>query len=256
FDGKTSPFLLILPIFAFFGIRREPGQQRTEKYLMLFFSVLFLLYACAQASIRIRYFSPILPPLVVLSMFGLYNLQADILNRTGVISEPLKKMVIFFIILVMLGLNITYMANRFKKDQPLAYLAGKISRDEYIQTHRPEYASFQYANDNLGKQAKILGVYLGHRGYYSDLPIEFSINILQDFTLGAESGKEMAETLYQKEFTHLLVNFKLYNQMVSRYSMGERKVLKEFFNNWTVKAFSKDGYGLLTLKNKKSQKSR
>ncbi|MFO8053854.1 MAG: glycosyltransferase family 39 protein, partial [Bacteroidales bacterium] len=173
FDGKTSPFLLFLPLFAFLGISKQSRQQRTEKYIMLFFSVLFLLYACAQTSVRIRYFSPILPSLVILSMFGLYNLQTGILHRTRIISEPMKKMVIFCIILAMLALNAFYMADRFKKDQPLAYLTGKVTRDEYIRAYRPEYASYKYANQNLSQNDKIFGLYIGNRGYYSDIPVEF-----------------------------------------------------------------------------------
>ncbi len=248
FDGKTSPFLLILPIFAFFGIRGQSRQQRNEKFMMLFFSVLFLLYACAQTSIRIRYFSPILPPLVVLSMFGLRNLQAVILNRTRLISEQLKKSVIFCIILAMLGLNASYMADRFKKDQPLAYLSGKVTRDEYIQAYRPEYASYQYANQNLSKNDKIFGLYIGYRGYYSDIPVEFSIEMLQKLATRSESGIEVSQKLLEKGFTHLLVNFSLFNYWVKKYSIHEKQVLKDFFDDHTITEFSKDGYGLLRLK--------
>ena len=247
FDGKTSPFLLVLPIFAFFGINRQSRQQRTEKYMMLFFSVLFLLYACAQTSIRIRYFSPILPPLVVLSMFGLHNLQADILNRTRLISGPMKKALILCIILAMLGLNASYMANRFEKDHPIAYLTGEVTRDEYIQAYLQEYASYQYANQNLSQNDKIFGLYIGNRGYYSDIPVEFSIELLQKLATRSESGIEVAEKLHEQGFTHLLVNFSLFNYWVQKYSMHEKQVLKNFFEAYTITEFSKDGYGLLSL---------
>ena len=248
FDGKISPFLLLLPAFAFFGIRFDSPQVRTEKYMMLFFSVLFLLYACAQTSIRIRYFSPILPPLVVLSIFGLHNLQADFLNRTRLISAPMKKADIFCIILAMLGLNASYMADRFKKDQPIAYLTGKVTRDEYIQAFRPEYASYQYANQNLSENDKIFGLYIGNRGYYSDIPVEFSIELLQKLAARAESGIEVAEKLRDKGFTHVLVDFSLFNYWVQKYSMHEKQVLKDFFETYTITEFSKDGCGLLRLK--------
>ena len=248
FDGKTSPFLLILPLFAFLGFSRAGKQEKLEKLLLLFYSSLFLFYACAQTSIRIRYFSPILPPLVVLSMFGLYNIKTVIYNKYHNTSEFFSNICVASIFIIMMSLNAIYMGNRFEKDQPLQYISGEMSRDEYIQTYRPEYASFQYANNNIEKKAKILGVYLGNRGYYSDLPIRFSRNTLLEFASQVKSGKEVAEKLYNIKFTHLLVNFQLFNQMVSQCSNDEKKVLKEFFNNWTTQEFAKDGYGLLTLK--------
>lgn len=247
FDGKTNPFLLFLPIFAFLGIRSANPQEKTEKMILLFFAFLFLLYACAQTDTRIRYFSPILPPLVLLSMFGLHNIQTVILERTPLISIPVKKIVIFGIIFVMLGLNAMYMANRFSQDQPMAYISGKVTRDAYIQAFLPEYASFQYANKNLTKDAKILGLYIGDRGYYSDIDIEFRIEILQDFATKADSGQHIAEKLQKQGFTHLLVNFSLFNYWVQKFSLHERQMLKDFFETCTIKEFSKDGYGVLRV---------
>lgn len=247
FDGKMNPFLLFLPVFAFFGIRSAHRQEKTEKLIMLFFSALFLLYACAQTSIRIRYFSPILPPLVVLSIFGLYNIQNTSLMRGFRFSLSFKKAVVLAITFLMLGLNINYMAARFKKDQPLTYITGKVSREEYIQAYRPEYASFQYANHNLDENAKILGLYVGNRGYYSDVFIDFSIEILQDYAAKAGSAETVAEKIRQKGFTHLLINFSLFNYWVNKYGLHERRMLKDFFDEHTVEEFAKDGYGLLRV---------
>ena len=248
FDGKISPFLLLLPLFAFFGIRTAGRQEKAEKFTMLCFSVLFLLYTFFQASIRIRYFSPILPPLVILSMFGLYNLQTDILNRIRLRSGPLKKAVIFCIILAMLGMNAAYMAKRFKKDQPLAYLTGKVTRDQYIQAYRPEYASYQYANKNLSQNDKIFGLYIGDRGYYSDIPIEFGRNLIKHVEPQASSGKQIAESLREKGFTHLMVNFSIFKNWLQKQTAREKQLLADFFEHHTIKEFARDGYGLLRLK--------
>lgn len=248
FDGKLNPFLLILSVFAFFGVSSGTRQEKTEKLVFLFFSVLFLLYACAQTSIRIRYFSPIIPPLVVLSMFGLYNIRTVILEGSAHLSEPLKNCIILGIVFVMLGFNANYIANRFKLDQPIDYITGKVTRDEYIQMYRPEYASFQYANKTLTDDAKIFGLYLGNRRYYSDIDISFSIKKLQHLAADANSGAYIAEKLAQKGFTHLLVSFSLFNYWVQKYSLHERQMLIEFFDNYTVLEFSKDSFGLLSIK--------
>jgi len=250
FDGAASPFLLFLPVFAFFGIRSASRQEKTEKLTMLFFSILFLLYACAQASIRIRYFSPILPALVILSIFGLYTIQSRVLELVPRLPGFIKKTVIFTIVFAMLGLNASYMAERFSKDRPLAYITGKLTRDQYIQAFRPEYASFQYANNHLSGDDKIFGLYIGNRGYYSDIPVEFHNTMLYQAFSGMDSGKALANKLREKGFTHLLINFPMFNHWVKEYSVSEKIILKQFFGDYTVKEFAKDGYGLLRITQK------
>ncbi|MDA3898319.1 MAG: glycosyltransferase family 39 protein [Desulfobacteraceae bacterium] len=247
FDGRANPFLLLLPIFAFLGIRTNPRQIKTEKYLMLGFSVFFLLFACAQTVIRIRYFAPIFPPLVILSMFGLRHIQKNLLSRNLQIGAFANRTCIISIIFVMLGLNAKYMMERFSYAQPLAYLSGKVSRDQYIQKFRPEYASMQYANRNLTKNDRILGVYTGNRGYYSDIDMVFSLDLLQDLAAEANTPEDIAEGLKKLGITHLLVNYELFNFWVKNYSLHEKQMLKDFFEKMTVTEFSKDQNGLLKV---------
>lgn len=248
FDGRMNPFLLILPIFAFLGFSAKPRQEQIELCLMLAFSLLMLLYTCALTSIRIRYFSPIIPPLVVLSIIGLFNFQARLNSNSNKLFLIIKKSLVLTIILVMLGLNASWFVDRFKRDQPLAYISGKITREEYIQHFRHEYAALQYANKNLNKNSKIFGLYLGNRGYYSDLHIEFSLIQFQKSASVAQKGSDIAKSLYEQGFTHLLINQSLFNYWVQKYSIHERLMLKDFFTHYTDRIFLKDGCSLLLLK--------
>jgi len=247
FDGRANPFLFLLPIFAFFGLRANGRQIRTEKFLMLGFSVFFLLFACVQTSIRIRYFAPIFPPLVVLAMFGLHNIQAYFLRQDHRISIVVKQITIFGIIFVMLGLNAKYIVERFRYVQPMGYLTGKMTRDEYIQKYRPEYFSMQFANRYLSKNDRILGIYIGNRSYYSDIDILFSVDLLQKLAAKAKFSVDIAEGLRDRKISHLLVNYELFNFWVNKYSLHEKKMLKVFFELYTVRKFSKDGNGLLKV---------
>lgn len=215
--------------------------------MMLFFAVFFLLYACVQTSVRVRYFSPIIPPLVILTMFGLHNLQNAIQDRIPGLPDLIKKTVILIIVFAMLGTNAAYLAERFNKDQPLAYITGKLTRDQYIQKFRPEYASFEYANNNLAENDKIFGLFLGNRGYYSDIPIEFGNDLLQWSAPGPENGTGIALAMRKNGFTHLLINFNMFNHWVTKKNTIEKKTLKKFLDSYTVKKFAKNGYGLLQI---------
>ena len=247
FDGKTNPFLLLLPIFAFFGIRSGPRQVKTEKMMMFFYSLLFLLFAFAQRDIRIRYFAPVLPPLVILAIFGLHNIQKRFLDPNRRLSKGVKTTIVVSIIGGMLGLNTAYMVSRFKHDQPMAILTGKVTRDEYIQIYRPEYASFQFANQHFPKDSRILGLYIGNRGYYSDIEISFDIKSIQQIAAEAASANDVQKKLHEKNYTHLMVNYALFNFWVQKYNLHEKQILKDFFDKCVVTEFSKDGHGLLRL---------
>ena len=247
FDGKVNPFLLLLPLFSFWGAQFRTRQEKTEKFLMLFFSIFFLFYSCAQTSIRIRYFSAILPPLVILSMFGLNNIQERLLDKIPVRSNFFKKSFCFGIVGIMLWLNAIYIVNRFELDQPFSFLFGEVTRDEYIQKYRPEYAAYHYANKHLDPGTKILGIYLGGRGYYSDRHIEFSTEILKNLATNAKTGRYIYEKIKESGFTHLLINFQLFDSFAQKYDFHKRQLLKQFFETHTVLEFSKDGHGLFRL---------
>ena len=88
FDGQLNPFLLLLLIPAFLKFDKERTEFLIEKRVMFAFAVLFMLIAFLRTSIRIRYIVPIIPPLVILSMFGLDNL-AGYLRVNGFFARQL-----------------------------------------------------------------------------------------------------------------------------------------------------------------------
>ena len=148
----------------------------------------------------------------------------------------------------MLGMNAAYMVERFKKDRPLDYLSGKLTRDEYIQMFRPEYAAFQYANANLKPDAKIFGLFMGGRGYYSDRFIAFSDSLLHRSAQKAASGKDVAATLTGRGFTHILMSYSGFNLWLKEAASDhDRQVLRQFFESHVDVLFSKDGYGLFEI---------
>ena len=185
---------------------------------------------------------------MILTMQGLHNLQTAIQDWIPGLPEWTKKTVILIIFFAMLGTNAAYMAERFNKDQPLTYITGKWNRDQYIQKFRQEYVSVECANKNLAENDNIFGLFLGNRGYYSDIPIEFGNDLLQWFAPGPKNGTGIAKAMQKNGFNHLLINFKMFNHWIKEKTIREKKIFKEFLDNYTVKKFAKDGYGLLQIK--------
>ena len=168
FDGKLNPFLLFLPIFAFFPRREETSQAKNEKNLLLAFIILFMLISFFRTSIRIRYIVPVLPALIILSTAGLHQLVGllktgfnPLLRKCGAVSLAVAMLLLF-------GMNAAYLLDQFRVVDPIGYLSGRVGREMYITRYRPEYPVMKFANEYLAADAKILGLYLGNRRYYSD----------------------------------------------------------------------------------------
>lgn len=233
FDGKLNPMLLILPFFIL--LLPLPQKITTELKILFWFSFLFILFAFQSSAIRIRYISPIIPPLVILSVFGL----RAVLNH-NIIGLSM--------IVLLLGFNLHYLLQQFNLVQPVPYLQGAISRDDYIQHYRPEYASLQFANQNLPEDCIILGVYLGNRGYYSNRKILFDFHLLKH-AARQSNPTAMGQVLQSQGITHLLIRYDLFNQWRQHnFKKDRQKMIATFFQNRLDLLFSKQGYRLYQIK--------
>jgi hypothetical protein len=63
----------------------------------------------------------------------------------------------------MFSYNAHYIASQFQIIQPLSFLRGTISREQYITHFRPEYTVIQYANNHLKQDESVLCMFLGNR---------------------------------------------------------------------------------------------
>jgi len=249
FDGKLNPFLLLLPLLSLIGIRRDDRHICKEKVFLAAFSFLFLLIVFFRTDMRIRYVAPILPPLAILSIYGLSNLKKAIASRTHTEFNSILKLVPSLVLAGMLMLNAAYLIGQFSEVDPLAYISGRVDRDTYIARHRPEYGVIKYANDHLPKESKILAVFLGRRGYYSERDMIF------DFSFASKSVKltsdldRLSIQFDQRGITHLMIRTDLFTQWInsSAFNDRQREVLKIFLANHTKLIHAEKGHELYGL---------
>jgi len=166
FDGKLSPFLLVLPILAF--LFRPPSNQRREQKFLLSFALLYFFFTFFQEAMRVRYIVPIVPPLVILSMYGLEGTMQRI--SVWFTKPQLKKIACLAIAVCipcsMLWYNAQYVVGQFAAINPLPYLRGDIGRDAYITSFRPEYSAIKWLNAITTPHDRLICLFLGNRGYY------------------------------------------------------------------------------------------
>lgn len=249
FDGRLNPFLFLLPLFAFFWLKSDSPAIRTDKKILGFFTILFILYAFLQTDMRIRYIAPTIPPLVILAVFGFKNLTALAAKRWGRAAGWFVPGCTVLLATLMLSLNAAYIVKQFEYVDPFSYLGGKVDRNEYIARYRPEYRAFQYVNRNLPDDVKVLAIFLGNRSYYSDRELIFGDNLFKKIVKKSDSSDMIRAEIQRLGITHLLIRYDIFNRWSGvQFNEKEKERLSSFLDKNLNPLYSQSGYGLYGLK--------
>jgi 4-amino-4-deoxy-L-arabinose transferase-like glycosyltransferase len=248
FDGRLNPFLLILPFFAFFRMRDDGLEIRREKKVMLAFSLLFFGFAFFSTVLRIRYIGPMIPPLVVLSVFGIKRIFDIFTGLSPGYAGITGKTLITAGVIFCLGLNASYIMGQYRYVDPLPFIKGEIDRDEYISRYIPEYPALEYINDNLNSHARLLFIFLGKRGYYCNREYMFDMEMLKDLINDSKKPDDILTGFRDRDITHLLVNDRLFERWVKD-NFGEDKqaLVRQFFRENVELLFYKNGVRAMIL---------
>jgi len=254
FDGKLNPFLLILPFFAFINRKKDSLQIKRETIIFIFFSIAFVVYAFFAVDMRIRYISPIIPPLIILSVYGFKKILEIIKEKCPIHRKIFFTLLATASISLFMLINLSYILEQFKYVDPFSFISGKVSRDEYIEKYRSEYPVVQYANKNLSEKSKILSVFLGNRRYYSDREMVFNEKLFLETIKTSKSSEKALEKLKNKSITHIILWDKLFVEW-ARINFDKKKLamLQLFFKDRAKLLFASGGYRLYQLANKEKE---
>jgi 4-amino-4-deoxy-L-arabinose transferase-like glycosyltransferase len=247
FDGRLNPYLLLFPLLGLLGFRRLPRKLQNESMALAGFAVLYLLIAFFQTDMRIRYVVPIIPPLVILAVIGIADLSMYFRGLSSPAVSRCGMGVLVLGIALFLVPNLQYAMEQFRIVEPLRYLSGDISRDDYIQKFRPEYAAMRYINRHLPPDARVLGVFLGNRRYYCDRDLIFD-GSLEAGVRSAASAEVLATRLREKGFTHVIIRYDLFDKFIlSRLSADRRNLWQTFIDHYARSLFFEHGHILFEL---------
>ncbi|MCI5193255.1 MAG: phospholipid carrier-dependent glycosyltransferase [Candidatus Electrothrix sp. AU1_5] len=215
FDGRLNPFLLVLALLAF--VRSAEKKRRNEQIALAAFSLFYFLYAFNTGVLRIRYLVPMVPCLVILSMYGLNNLEK---MAEKYLNRKVAQLSWSLIVLLLLFWNGNYIREQFKEVDPLSYITGRLDRDQYLSKQLAEYPIMQYVNTHLPESAKILCLFMGNRGYYlqrEHLFEEYSNTkwLLSWLQQPEASLATLQQKFQQQKITHLLIRADLMVQWLN-----------------------------------------
>lgn len=248
FDGKLNPFLLFLPVFAFMTVMKQSNKIRIEKRIMLAFAVLFILFALFSAEMRIRYISPIVPPLIILSVFGIKNIS----EASKVTRKRWHKMAAYMLVFLLstlpLAYNFGYIFEQFKYVRPISYLGGYLSRDAYIANYRPEYPALVHINQHVRHDALILFLFLGKRGYFCEREYLLGESTFGQIIKEAKGPEDIKAGLRSLGITHVFIYLPLMDKWMSNnLDRTKHEVLRGFFGKKTRLVYRENGFGVFEI---------
>jgi hypothetical protein len=258
FDGTLNPFLLLLTIFAFYPRTKDPPEGAREKRILIAYAVLFFAFGFFTSALRIRYIAPIIPPLVILSTFGVRNLLDTVRRMRGALAGSGFYGLVLLLPALALAFNARYLVDQFEKVKPFDYITGRVDRDGYISRYRKEYPVMQYVNRVVPRDAKILFVFLGKRGYYCDreyIPdTPGQVRSLYNMFREAEDPKDIWATLRKRGVTHLLVDLGIFDKWLHDLMDAKaRGHAKAFFKEYLTPMYYRNGVGLYALRHPSSR---
>jgi hypothetical protein len=248
FDGQLNPMLLILPLLLFLPGYEKDHRRNTENRILALFSIAYLVFVFFMVDMRIRWISPIIPPMVILSMSGLEKLRRLESDANVKWKKRVAKGMRVVGISAMLLFNAQYIQALYLKTDAVSYISGQIDRDGYIKKFRPEYEMISYLNRHLPKESVILTLFIGNRIYYFDRPIQLDVNLIRRAVVSSDSIEQISKYINSGGITHMLIRYDLFESWAKdNLDENKRALLKSFFQNQVKPIKSYGGYGLFQL---------
>ncbi len=238
FDGVLNPLYLVFIPLAF--IKRRAGDGNV-KFLLLF-SLLFFVLAFFAVDLVTRYLLPTLPLIVILVVLGFRNLRA-----VPKLSEG--ALVLMAALLVFDGV---YIAGLYKRSDPLSYLGGAETREQYLEKMLPDYKTTRYANRTLPADAVVMFLFTGDRGYYWDRDYFYGGRegvFLKQYLQTSSSGRDLLEKFRGGGASHLFIHEALLAKFINdNFTDREKRVVLDFFNNYTERLHAANGFAVYAMK--------
>jgi len=236
FDGVLTPILILLLPWAF------RGKWSEDKKLLAVFSLLTLLYGILLVDLRVRYVLSIVPPLVILLVYGIFNIYTRI-KRPAILFAGL---------LLCAAWHGAFLWKYVAAASPWPYLVGAESRDDYLTRTLPEYPTFHYINRETRADAKIYLLFVGRRAYYCQRNYFHDGGELPGFLLGAirnaKGIDQLAQLLRQKQITHLMIREDLLAAFLgNNLTADQARLWNEFATSQLRLNFRDQGYAVYQL---------
>lgn len=258
FDGVLNPMLIILPPFALINKSFYRDKLFFFSFAIFFILTVFFLNQKAFAmEATVRYTLPVIPLLSILTVMGMVNIWNLAMSYSSSVRNILGA-VLFAVCIFMMSKNIFYIKNYYQNINPMKYISGKETRDDFIQRHHGSYAAMKYINEHTPENARVRLVFLAGRGYYLDRMYDegasYGIADVRGLANNAHDERSFQKYLHSLGCTYLLVRTDLYLKYLQDNNTPEtvNRVL-QLMKQSTDVIHNANGYAIYRLRPLKDQ---
>jgi len=252
FDGVLNPILIIAPPFALM----DKSFYRDKLFFIAFaiffiLTVFFLEQKVFSMEAIVRYILPVVPVLSILTVLALFHIWNRVMNLSNPSREIWATLLCIFFIALM-SRNIFYIKDYYHNINPMNYISGRESRDEFIARHNSSYPAIQYINTFTPANARIRLIFLAGRGYYLDRMydegISYGMGDVSGLVAGSRDGGSFQSYLRSLGCTHMLVRMDSFlNYLHDNYSRETANQLLKQLNRTTELIYEAKGYAVFRL---------
>ena len=251
FQGVLNPILAIFSPFIL--LNKRYGK---DKFLFVFFTVIFLFMAYFLTEKQVRYILPVLPFLAIIAAMGIKDLLDKMGERALFASlrfkEKIKsaaKVLVIGCVATLLIFNIIYLKYRIEIINPLPYVLGKETKETFLQHHLLHYNAVKFINDTLPDDAIVFTMFLGRRGYYLDRAYKneasFGMAAIRHMITNADDEEKFLEYIRSMGVTHILMRIDLVNKFLKdNFSKDHIKRFLSLETKYWKKIYENDGYAI------------
>jgi len=237
FDSVLTPVLLLFLPWAF---REKWGE---EKKLIALFAFGYFALALLLIDMRIRYILPVVPALVLLLGFGIFNMYLSI-----------KRPVLLYLTLLFFAAwHGTYLWRYVQDNRPYKYLSGSEAREAFLDRALPEHPAMRYVNEKVTSTAKIYLLFLGRRAYYCERDYFHDAGELPAFLIGAirrsKDPEDIGRILKSRNLTHLMLREDLLIRFLTdNLTPDQGRMWNDFATTRLRLAFRERGYAVYEIR--------
>jgi hypothetical protein len=251
FQGVLNPILIIFSPFVL--LNKRFGK---DKFLFVFFTVIFLIIAYFLTAKQVRYILPVLPFLSILAVMGLKDLVDKFGKRTlfsslrfGEKIKSIARIFVFTSVAILLIFNLIYLKNRIEIINPFPFVLGKETREAFLKRHLLHYDAVEYINNNLPGDAKVFTMFLGRRGYYFNRDYKnessFGTSTISNMVNCSADEEKFIKYIRSMNVTHILMRTDLVDKYLQdNFSRKEVKRILKLESKCWKKVYENKGYAV------------
>ncbi len=193
FDGVLNPMMLLLLPFLFLTKEKNDKKKILTNYLLVLFATIYLTTIYVN-DIRIRYFIPVFPILIILNIEALKNLASH---------SPKLKYISFATALIYVLFNLNYGISFYSTYDLNNYNPfDRGSKEKYLKKYLRNYEMIGFINNNTPEDCVIYEAFTGGRSYYIERTFYCDTNPIDRHLLNLASDGNNADS-YRKFFSDL-----------------------------------------------------